>query len=928
MGTTRSTSTHSKNNIRVSHTVLSKATTRTASCPRCQYTCARINKNDKCHKQVKGTESPRTSCVFTKLPIINVSSTQERRFSSSYFQSEISKSICNNRPFQINKCTQHTRFLTTKRLDVQNRPLPGIFPSVSGPQPQKVSAPNLSQGTTRNDVPTIWPKHSAKNIRYPHKLDSSDSQAERYQDSSLSRRLFSCSSGPSYPPETRTHRCRYAQKVRLVGQPRKINFDSVKNSSIFRHPVECMVESKAPSRGESYYINSSDKSNAAEALHYAQRTSEPRRISQFCEFRSTKRQTQLSSASEPAKSKSSFRSPRISCTSCCHNQPKMVARELQVPVSHSHAGSITFSGDGCFRHCVGSPLRQFITDGSVVKSREASSLQSKGNVSNPKGFSRSVSAPESQNSTDTKRQQVCNCISPSRRRNQICTSTELDLRSFSNSGPVPNLSKSFLHPRNLQQPCRPPVKNACTPGVASSSRMHEQSVLQMGSTSNRPFCLQQGTRSNEVRIYGPDRRTSSVPRCVFSNLELQSSLDFSTPISSSKDPEPPQPRARNLPTGCSTMGTCILAPGRQITGTGSPTHDTPSQQSPNRYRNRSPTSECARNDSGSMEMWGWTRILTGWDSSQLELLEKSWRPSTRKVYSVAWKKWLAWCKVQKINASTPTASDLARFLSDLHLVKKLSYNSILLHKSVVCTLCDPEMSGHLSSHVLVKHILKSIALQKPVTHAKPPVWNTDDLAYHLENCTVNKNNIFQVQRHTAALLLLCSGRRIHDLTLLAVNSDNCSITDDSLVFWPIFGSKTDTAKYRQSGWRLFANQGKEKLDPVFWAKLTIFLLEHRRNAAGSNNLFVNVRGEPKPASRTLIAGWIKSLFVEAGIKATPGSIRSAVASKNWLDNYPLEDILARGNWKSQNTFCKFYQREVRTACNTSSSVSMLFNPTD
>lgn len=83
----------------------------------------------------------------------------------------------------------------------------------------------------------------------------------------------------------------------------------------------------------------------------------------------------------------------------------------------------------------------------------------------------------------------------------------------------------------------------------------------------------------------------------------------------------------------------------------------------------------------------------------------------------------------------------------------------------------------------------------------------------------------------------------------------------------------------------------------------------------------------KTASRAIIAGWIKPLLAEANITATPGSTRSAVASKNWLNNHPLEGILSRGNWRSSNTFKKFYRREVISAL-TSNSVSRLFLPVD
>lgn len=177
---------------------------------------------------------------------------------------------------------------------------------------------------------------------------------------------------------------------------------------------------------------------------------------------------------------------------------------------------------------------------------------------------------------------------------------------------------------------------------------------------------------------------------------------------------------------------------------------------------------------------------------------------------------------------------------------------------MVSTLSNPETSGQLSSNVLVKHVLKSIALHKPITHAKLPVWNIDELAVFLENKRVDENNIFQVQRHTAAFLLLCSGRRIHDLTLLRVDSNSYSKQNNVVIFWPEFGSKTDSVDYRQSGWKLLSNQHNKNLDPVYWAELTILLLASRRSAAKSSNLFINIRGEPRNASKTLIAGWIRS----------------------------------------------------------------------
>lgn len=315
-------------------------------------------------------------------------------------------------------------------------------------------------------------------------------------------------------------------------------------------------------------------------------------------------------------------------------------------------------------------------------------------------------------------------------------------------------------------------------------------------------------------------------------------------------------------------------------------------------------------------MWGWSEAIETWNSEQRSLLKNSWRPSTLKTYEIAWRRWLSWSKDKNVNPSSPTGSQLAQFLADLYLINKMSYNSILLHKSVVATLCDSETSSVLSSHVLVKHILKSIALKTPKC-SRTPIWDVNNLITFLTKYTVDVNSPFQISRHTAVLLLLCSGRRVHDLTLLRVDHEHYIKCDSEkyVILWPSFGSKTDNREHIQSGWKIQSNETNRNLNPLYWIEKTITQLNERRCVSNSFNLFITVRGIAKPASRTVIAGWIKSLLMEAGITATPGSTRSAVASKSWLNNDSIDDIMARGNWRSANTFHQFYKRDVIQSSN-------------
>lgn len=102
-----------------------------------------------------------------------------------------------------------------------------------------------------------------------------------------------------------------------------------------------------------------------------------------------------------------------------------------------------------------------------------------------------------------------------------------------------------------------------------------------------------------------------------------------------------------------------------------------------------------------------------------------------------------------------------------------------------------------------------------------------------------------------------------------------------------------------------------QISPVRWVKLLISLSEERRcKEEGLSHLFITIVSKPQPASRTVIGGWLKSVLREAGVTASPGSFRAAVASASWIENHPVEDIVAKGNWKSEQTFQRFYCKEI------------------
>lgn len=315
----------------------------------------------------------------------------------------------------------------------------------------------------------------------------------------------------------------------------------------------------------------------------------------------------------------------------------------------------------------------------------------------------------------------------------------------------------------------------------------------------------------------------------------------------------------------------------------------------------------------------WTDLTKDWSPDEIQLFKESWRQSTLDTYKAPLKRWINWCEKNKVDPGKPSASNLARFLANLYITEKLAFNTILLHKSAISTFCSGGKSSDVVSDFLVRQVLKSISNQKPKDTNKV-IWDAK-LLFDWLAIAPEKETLFEISRRCAAVLLLASGRRIHDLTLLKISENYFQNSKNEIILWPVFGSKTDRSSFRQSGWKLCKHSNKW-LCPVTLIKKLISISQERRKDSNSDFLFISVTGIPKVATKTIIAGWIRSVLKEAKIDASPGSIRSAVASRSWLDDIPLQEILDHGNWKCVETFRKHYYKDIQ---NKSKNVSSLLS---
>nr|CAH7736507.1 unnamed protein product [Callosobruchus chinensis] len=183
--------------------------------------------------------------------------------------------------------------------------------------------------------------------------------------------------------------------------------------------------------------------------------------------------------------------------------------------------------------------------------------------------------------------------------------------------------------------------------------------------------------------------------------------------------------------------------------------------------------------------------------------------------------------------------------------------------------------------------------------SKPPqnkkyIWDVDTLIDWLGKEKIDEKSMFQVSRWVALILLLASGRRIHDFTLLDISEQNCVISEKAITFWPLFGSKPDKFSHRQSGWKLLSNS-ERSIDAVYWINCLIRVSRRRKGSLEHSSLFITKRGKIGKASRSITAGWVRTAFLEAGI----------VNNDIFIDF-----ILRNGNWTNNANLFRYYYREI------------------
>ena len=240
-----------------------------------------------------------------------------------------------------------------------------------------------------------------------------------------------------------------------------------------------------------------------------------------------------------------------------------------------------------------------------------------------------------------------------------------------------------------------------------------------------------------------------------------------------------------------------------------------------------------------------------------------------------------------------------------------SYSHIATARSTLSALIHITGVNSLSEHPLTKRLIKGIFNSRPPQPHYKFTWDTGFLINYLKLLDTNQLDFKFLTYKTATLLTVLSGQRVstvHNFILSHLHLD-----ENTAIFNIPTLLKHSRPERKNEPIIYNSYPHDDSLCPV---KLIATYIKARNKLVVDNTydkFFITHRKPHHPASKDTISRWIKATMKGAGIYVSvfkPHSCRSASSSQANRSAVPIEHILKSGQWKSSDTFYKFYNRNI------------------
>ena len=322
----------------------------------------------------------------------------------------------------------------------------------------------------------------------------------------------------------------------------------------------------------------------------------------------------------------------------------------------------------------------------------------------------------------------------------------------------------------------------------------------------------------------------------------------------------------------------------------------------------------------------------GASSDTIDLVDSSHRLSTHSVYSHYWEKWLSWCSTKSVDPIRPADVQLANFLSDLFVRRKLALNTVKGYRSAISTTIA-QLGGRITdaSHnpFLLRDVIRGASIRDARIPRRAPAWDLFLVLASLRRSPyepASDSSLKWLTLKTAFLTMLASGRRGSEVHSFSGSSSDIAFERDgavSLRFLPEFLAKNQVPGVPSPIVRLPAltsilggDDEDRLLCPV---RALRFYLQRVRpfRRATQRRLFISYNPDfPSDISLQTLSRWLKLVIQQAyQSSALPPSthvheIRAWSASLAFQHSVPLNSILEAAYWRSVSSFTQYYLRDT------------------
>ena len=185
--------------------------------------------------------------------------------------------------------------------------------------------------------------------------------------------------------------------------------------------------------------------------------------------------------------------------------------------------------------------------------------------------------------------------------------------------------------------------------------------------------------------------------------------------------------------------------------------------------------------------------VAGFSSGVASQVGLTRRASSRTNYQLKWSTYRSWCRKKGHSISRPSVSKVVDFLLWLHRCRGLSVSSIMGYRSMLSAVFRFQLP-ELSSHPVLRDLLRSFRLVAPCRPLRPPAWDLAALLTYLNSAVFEPLRVASLRNLTKKvlfLLALATAKHVGELQALSrlvsfVHADAC------VSYAPEFVAKTES----------------------------------------------------------------------------------------------------------------------------------------